>query len=53
MSRLARSHFHSARVRTEMKTLDLASRRLPFGAMLVSVVALAGTVSVLSTLVSL
>jgi hypothetical protein len=53
MSRPTRFRFYSARVRAEMKALDLATRRLPFGAMLISVVALAGTASVISTLASL
>ena len=53
MSRLTGSHFHSARVRAEMRALDLATRRLPLGTVLVSIVALANAASVISTLVRL
>jgi hypothetical protein len=50
MSRRAQFRFHSAQVRAEMKALDLATRRLPFGAMLISVVALASVISTLASL---
>ena len=53
MSRLTRSRFHSAQVRAEMRALDLATRRLPLGTVLVSIVALANAASVISTLVRL
>jgi hypothetical protein len=53
MSRFVESHFHSAPVRAEMKALDLRTRRLPFGTMLVTVIAGANTVSVIAMLLGL
>ena len=53
MSRFTQAHIHSASVRAEMKALQVGERRLPFGTMLISVVALASTASVISMLVSL
>ena len=50
MSHLVRSRFHSAPVRAEMRAYDLHERRLPFGALLVSVVAGANAASVIATL---
>jgi hypothetical protein len=47
------SHFHSARVRSEMRALELCNRRLPFGTMLISVVACANAASVVAMLMSL
>ena len=47
------SHFHSAKVRSEMRALDLHGRRLPFGTMLVSVVACANAASVVAMLMSM
>jgi hypothetical protein len=52
MSRFVQNHFYSASVRTEMKALNLRSGRLPFGTMLVSVIAGANAASVLATLIS-
>ena len=52
MSRFVESHFHSAPVRAEMKALDLRTR-LPFGTMLVSVIAGANTVSVIAMLLGM
>jgi hypothetical protein len=46
-------HFHSAKVRSEMRALDLHPRRLPIGTMLVSVVACANAASVVAMLMSL
>ncbi len=51
MSRFAR-FYYSAPVRAEMKALDLRERRLPFGTMLVSVVAGANAASLIATLLS-
>ena len=45
-------HFHSAKVRSEMRALDI-HRRLPLGTMLVSVVACANAASVVAMLMSL
>jgi hypothetical protein len=53
MPRLIESYFHSAPVRAEMRALDLRTARLPFGTMLVSVIAGANTVSVIAMLLSL
>ena len=53
MSHFMQSHFHSAPVRAEMRALDLRRRRLPFGAMLVSVVIGVNTISVIAMLVGL
>ena len=52
MSRFFESHFHSAPVRVEMKALHLQERRLPFGTMLVSVIAGANTASVVAMLMN-
>ena len=52
MSRFVQFYGHSAPVRAEMKILALRERRLPFGAMLVSVVAGANAASVIATLLS-
>ena len=46
-------HFHSAKVRSEMRALDLHPRRLQLGTMLVSVVACANAASVVAMLMSL
>ncbi len=53
MPRFIEAYFHSAPVRAEMKALDLRERRLPFGTMLVSVIASANAVSVVAMLMSL
>ena len=53
MPRFIEAYFHSAPIRAEMKALDLWERRLPFGTMLVSVIAGANTVSVVAMLMSL
>ncbi len=53
MSNFVQSHFYSAPVRAEMKALDLRTGRLPFGTMLVSVIAGANTLSVIAMLLSL
>jgi hypothetical protein len=53
MPRFVEAFFHSAPVRAEMKALDLRERRLPFGTMLVSVIAGANTASVIAMLLSL
>ena len=53
MSHFVESHFHSAPVRAEMRALDLRTRRLPFGTILVSVIASANTVSVIAMLLGL
>jgi hypothetical protein len=53
MSRFVEAHFHSAPVRAEMKALDLRTRRLPFGTLLISVIAGANTVSVVAMLLGL
>jgi hypothetical protein len=53
MSRFVESHFHSAPVRAEMRALDLRTRRLPFGTMLVSVIAGANTLSVIAMLLGM
>ncbi len=53
MSRFTEAYFHSAPVRAEMKALKLRERRLPFGTMLVSVIAGANTASVVAMLLSL
>jgi hypothetical protein len=52
MSGFVQNHFYSASVRSEMKALDLRNRRLPFGTMLVSVIAGVNAASVLATLIS-
>jgi len=52
MSRFVQRHFHSAEVRAEMRALHLRQHRLPFGTMVVSVVAGANAVSVIGTLLS-
>jgi hypothetical protein len=46
-------HFHSAKVRSEMRALELLPRRLPISAMLVAVVACANAASVVAMLMSL
>lgn len=51
MSRYVQTHFHSAPVRAEMKALHLRGRRLPFGTMMVSVIAGANTASVVAMLI--
>ena len=53
MSHFIQSHFHSAPVRAEMKALSLRPRRLPFGTILVSVIAGANTVSAIAMLLGL
>ena len=53
MSRFVQTHFHSAPVRAEMKALNLRERRLPFGTMMVSVIAGANTASVVAMLIGL
>ena len=53
MSSFVQSYFHSAPVRAEMKALNLRTGRVPFGTMLVSVIAGANTVSVIAMLLSL
>ena len=53
MSRFVQTHFHSASVRAEMKALNLGERRLPFGTMMVSVIAGANTASVVAMLIGL
>jgi hypothetical protein len=50
MSRLVQHRVHSAAVRAEMRALDLYDRRLPFGTMLVSLVAAANAASVVTML---
>jgi hypothetical protein len=52
MSHFVQTRFHSAPVRAEMKALNLRTRRLPFGTMLVSVIAGANAVCVVATLMS-
>ena len=52
MSRFVQNHFYSASIRAEMRAFDLRERRLPFGTVLVSVIAGANTASVLATLIS-
>ena len=53
MSRLVQNRFHSATVRAEMRALDLYEHRLPFGTMLVSLVAAANAASVVTMLLGL
>ncbi len=53
MSRFAHSRFHSARVRAEMRALDPREFHLPFGTMLVSLIAGANTASLIATLLNL
>jgi len=53
MSRFLHYHFHSAPVRADMRALHLRQRRLPFGTMMVSVVAGANAVSAVATLMGL
>ena len=53
MPRFVETFFHSAPVRAEMKALDLRTARLPFGTMLVTVIAGANTASVVAMLMSL
>ncbi len=52
MSGLLRSHAHSAPVRAEMRALQLLERRLPFGTMMVSVIAGANAASVIAMLLN-
>ncbi len=52
MSHLMRSRFHSAPVRAEMRALALRERRLPFGTIMVSVIAAANAASALATLLT-
>ncbi|HEX5868412.1 MAG TPA: hypothetical protein VFY72_11980 [Beijerinckiaceae bacterium] len=52
MTSLIQSRGHSAPIRAEMKALDLR-RRLPLGAVLVSVVIGVNTVSVVAMLIGL
>ena len=47
------SRFHSAPVRAEMRALDLRERRLPYGTMVMSVIAGANAASVIAMLVGL
>ena len=53
MSLFMPSRFHSAPVRAEMKALDLRERRLPFGAMVVGVIAGVNAASVIAMLIGL
>jgi hypothetical protein len=53
MSHFVRSHFHSAPVRAEMRALQLRDRRVPFGTIVVSVIASANTASVVAMLIGL
>ena len=47
------SRFHSAPVRAEMRALDLRERRLPYGTMVMSVIAGANAASVIAMLIGL
>lgn len=53
MPHFIQAYFHSAPVRAEMKALDLGRRGLPFGTMLVTIVAGANAASVVATLIGL
>jgi hypothetical protein len=53
MARFVHSYGYSAPIRAEMKALDLRRRRVPFGAMLVSVVIGVNTISVVAMLIGL
>jgi hypothetical protein len=53
MTSLIQSRGHSAPIRAEMKALDLRRRRVPLGAVLVSVVIGVNTVSVVAMLIGL